>query len=1109
VLADAHRTSSFGVAFSGGGIRSATFNLGVLQGLAEKRLLRHVDILSTVSGGGYIGSWLHALIRNHGGGQPAQVEEYLRDAAQQQPGTPDDDPIMFLRSFSNYLAPRPGLFSADTWTMVLIWVRNVLLNQLLLAPALAALIALALAAVFAAQRMPESAWIPAALVALVALGAAIALLVVNLRPIAKQSTQPDDGRIQSDHPAAAGEAAPQKPIDDGSVRSLWIVLLVLVSAIALGTSPKALSGLAAWSIWDELPWLAIAPVTVALMVALQYGGGFVDCYTARHGSRTFGWLHVVWMSAVAGVVTALALSEAGVLVASWEGTQWHVLVLIFGPPLMLVAILISVMLLIGLMGADYPDAAREWTARTGARLAIAAGAWTVLFALAVLGPWGVSRVLVKSRTIGIATIFGWLATVIGGALAGSSGKTDGAETSRSQRLLGVLTSVAPTIFLVGYVVLLATGVQTVLDRAVPPAVRSASPLPTMRYDVDVRTPEGSGVEVRVNGSTPGWFEAMLEPIDVFERGYPGRLQDGDNNDRLAAAAGVFLLLAVVALIASARININEFSLHHFYKNRLVRCYLGASNRARQANGLTGFDPRDDFPLTLLTPSTTRPDGTAKPAYFGPYAIVNTAVNLNTGSELAQQERKAASFVFTPRYCGFDPSTREHVDTTKKTRASIEPPKEPSEFGYRDTWGYGSPSGPSLGTTFAISGAAANPNWGYHTSGPVAFLLTVFNARLGAWLGNPRWSKPSSKDSPTFALGLLFAELLGLTTKRTKFVNLSDGGHFENLGLYELIRRRTRFIIVCDAEEDGALTFGSLGGVVRKVRADFGVEIDIDPAPIRRSASGLSGAHCVVGTVTYPEVEPAFAAGLTGRLDPVDPAKETRRARGWLLYLKSSLTGDEPADVVEYQSEHAEFPHESTADQFFSESQFESYRRLGLHVCRSAFDGVKVALDPRAATTGPKQSLADQYPLVLPFQELTRRWYAPIPITPEATTRLANEYVKTMQRLADKTELEPLYTQLIKDPPHAHQQATPGMIIFGMELFQLMQNVYTEFRLEGVYNQANPRNAGWIQVFYKWLQSDLLYNQIWDKNLRRDYHAIFVRFVDDLHKHGVPDVPPRP
>src|SRR5687768_7072769 len=138
--AAAHRERPFGLAFSGGGIRSATFNLGIIQGLAERDLLRHVDYLSTVSGGGYIGAWLHGYIKQHCQNDLRKATCELSPADNPVPKPPQDDPISFLRKYSNYLAPRPGLFSADTWVIGSIWLRNVLLNQLILVPALAAVV---------------------------------------------------------------------------------------------------------------------------------------------------------------------------------------------------------------------------------------------------------------------------------------------------------------------------------------------------------------------------------------------------------------------------------------------------------------------------------------------------------------------------------------------------------------------------------------------------------------------------------------------------------------------------------------------------------------------------------------------------------------------------------------------------------------------------------------------------------------------------------------------------------------------------------------------------------------------------------------------------------
>ena len=155
--------------------------------------------------------------------------------------------------------------------------------------------------------------------------------------------------------------------------------------------------------------------------------------------------------------------------------------------------------------------------------------------------------------------------------------------------------------------------------------------------------------------------------------------------------------------------------------------------------------------------------------------MNTTLNLNVGSELSQQERKGASFVMTPAFCGFQV---QDSATEKPTDRNFE------EYGYRQTladhplgsgeMGYSDPKGPSVGQAMAISGAAASPNAGYSTSGPMVFLLTIFDGRLGWWLGNPRWKDASRMPGPAFSLMYLFAELTANTTARTRFVNPPAG-----------------------------------------------------------------------------------------------------------------------------------------------------------------------------------------------------------------------------------------------------------------------------------------------------------------------------------------------
>jgi hypothetical protein len=500
---------------------------------------------------------------------------------------------------------------------------------------------------------------------------------------------------------------------------------------------------------------------------------------------------------------------------------------------------------------------------------------------------------------------------------------------------------------------------------------------------------------------------------------------------------------------------------------------------RHPNPLTGFDSKDDFPISNLR---AIPRKETNPVYLGPYAIFNTTLNLNQGSELATQERKGAPFIFSPLFCGFDPRhSSEDVKSYNKSDSTLK------KDGYRHTEDFAyPPDGPNLGTAFAISGAAANPNSGYSTSAPVAFLLTIFNVRLGWWVGNPRIDSVSSRPGPTIALRSLLAELFALTDARSPFLNLSDGGHLENLGLYELVRRRCRYIIIGDGEQDGDLNFGSLGGAIRKCRADFGVEIEIDPQRIRR-LDGLSSTHCVVGTITYPEEDACPAAGVTG-----DPVCEARgKAKGWILYLKASLTGDEPEDVTEYHASHPDFPHQSTANQFFTESQFESYRQLGLHVVRSVFENIRVKPDGRS--WGQVTDL---------FQDLARKWYPPSTLPEGTLTRHANAYSALLTRMSDP-ELAFLDTRLFEALKETKKLPLPEegspirrkAFFYCLDLIQLMENVYTDLTFRNRSDRSNPNNSGWLNVFRYWAQQDI-FLETW-QIAGHTFNDLFREFFEEL------------
>jgi hypothetical protein len=208
--------------------------------------------------------------------------------------------------------------------------------------------------------------------------------------------------------------------------------------------------------------------------------------------------------------------------------------------------------------------------------------------------------------------------------------------------------------------------------------------------------------------------------------------------------------------------------------------------------------------------------------------------------------------------------------------------------------------------------------GYHSSPLVTFILTLLNVRLGAWLGSPGKAGDATfhLGYPNFSVGPIIAEAFGLTNDTSPYVYLSDGGHFENLGLYEMVLRRCHYIVVSDAGEDPECSFADLGEAVRKIRIDFGIPIEFGPMGIysRSQIDALKdpGHNCAIGRIRYSVVDGSVAPD------------------GVIVYVKPACYGHEPRDIYEYFKRSETFPHESTADQFFSESQFESYRMLGAH-----------------------------------------------------------------------------------------------------------------------------------------------------------------------------------
>jgi hypothetical protein len=235
---------------------------------------------------------------------------------------------------------------------------------------------------------------------------------------------------------------------------------------------------------------------------------------------------------------------------------------------------------------------------------------------------------------------------------------------------------------------------------------------------------------------------------------------------------------------------------------------------------------------------------------------------------------------------------------------------------------------------AISGGAANIGMGLVNVPFLRLLMGLLNIRLGYWAHHPskqldedtakgkspkRRQKRCAMDNLRKALLSVREWFVGYNNDAVHFINLSDGGHFENLGAYELLRRRCKYIIIGDAEADPQMSFNGLSNLIRLARIDFGIIIDIKTDDLRTTPTNChSRSHCAVGEINYPAMD-----GLI-------------EEKGFLLYCKSSVSGDEPEHLHEYKVRHPSFPHESTADQWFDEKQFEVYRELGYHIGKAVF-----------------------------------------------------------------------------------------------------------------------------------------------------------------------------
>jgi hypothetical protein len=375
----------------------------------------------------------------------------------------------------------------------------------------------------------------------------------------------------------------------------------------------------------------------------------------------------------------------------------------------------------------------------------------------------------------------------------------------------------------------------------------------------------------------------------------------EENSQRTLIATVFLSLVVVALVAGAFGSVNATGLHRFYRDRLMEAFMpmanvvevGTARRSDVADNLSVAD--------VLRNSTERGDR--------PYHLINAHAILVNDDNTKVALRGGDNFVISSAVVGS------------------------SATGWMRTKDYVRHHGAmTLSSAMAVSGAAANANAGYTGTGLtrdrfVSAVMSLLNIRLGLWVGNPRATAksaalPSLKAKvATYFRPVLTSGILGFGHHRdATFVELSDGGHFENLGLYELVRRRLDLILVVDAEQDSTITLSALVSSTNRIKEDFGVIIrfldykgpevllgkDSDRYP---SGVRIAKSPFVAAEIVYPD----------GRC-------------GALIYIKSTMLSDLEFATKGYKANNPDFPHQTTVDQFFDPDQFEAYRDLGKKSC---------------------------------------------------------------------------------------------------------------------------------------------------------------------------------
>ncbi|MDE5441900.1 cell division protein [Bradyrhizobium sp. CSA207] len=891
-----------GLALSGGGIRSSALCLGVLQALNHHNLIGRIDYLSTVSGGGYIGTSLSATMTAAGrfvfGERPVAGTVTAAEIS-------DTPSVGHLRNYSNYLIPAGA---RDLLTGFAIVVRGLVANIGLTLP-----IVLLLAAVTIWSTPLRSCLTVANVLGIglndrklcelhdfgsidrygfSAFGAAAALVLLLCSGLTYLSSRSVRGNGPSIVCAYLAGIALLLGVACDFARFLKVQHFALSLAVAIigvvlffGWALKQSFASPGKRQEFRSHWPSMGATFLVLLAAIAFFEFqpfmLEQMFDVAESSAIGGpaaAVAITWIKSLAAaaapigiIVTAFRQQFAELLKGNSVSSQWGSLVL---------AVVAKVAL---------------WIAGLALPLII----WV---AYLYLSYWGIANDLFERCPSAL------------GATSQRECLVKAKSNTSSGSLAGKIQFDASK----------GTLSAEITPQAAPPVVA----------DTERLTP---------TWHAPAWLEFLAQKAGhLVQARIPSLFQGSASELSYSFSLPMVILYTFAGLLLFAIsfcLTPNANSLHRLYRDRLSKAFLFDPTRSADggiARAEASLDQGRDFraldrmKLTDLYAAPTEtariPGQPATPTLRGPYQLINTALNIQ-GSDFANRRgRNADFFMFSALNVGSEATGYASTGLLQDDEQSLD-----------------------LATAMAISGAAASSNMGSNSIKALTPTLALLNVRLGYWLKNPRYVdarvRPQRRSTPLY----FWSEISGRLYENSDSVYLTDGGHIENLGVYELLRRRCKVIIAVDAEADAPMNFGSLMTLQRYARIDLGVRIDLPWTPIRERTRALMARNAdkAGDPSSPPDVDDdAPQDHVHVAIGSIDYGGEEK---GYLVYVKSSLTSDENDYIRDYARRNDRFPHETTGDQFFSEEQFEVYRALGFHMTHGFLAGDHpVAVGPGTA-----------------------------------------------------------------------------------------------------------------------------------------------------------------